>query len=179
MLNTFVNQNFDAAGNDLEQFNPKDWVERPNNLKRIKDKTLRSWAYDLNKLWKSLGRTVSADARKHSERSSLIVVDNPFIVPGGRFREYYYWDSYWILNGILVCGMNSTAKGMIENYIELVRRLPIVILVQDKKFLERFKFRFNQRILDYKMLCLLRLCDSCYCLIINPRQAALTFRAQN
>ena len=125
-LDTFVEQNFDEAGNDLEQFNPKDWVEHPRNLKRIKDKTLRSWAYDLNKLWKSLGRTVSADARKHSERSSLIVVDNPFIVPGGRFREYYYWDSYWILNGILVCGMNSTAKGMIENYIELVRRYGFV-----------------------------------------------------
>jgi alpha,alpha-trehalase len=31
------------------------------------------------------------------------------VIPGGRFREYYYWDSYWIVRGLLVSNMTSTA----------------------------------------------------------------------
>lgn len=27
----------------------------------------------------------------HPERSSLIYSEHPFIVPGGRFVEFYYW----------------------------------------------------------------------------------------
>jgi hypothetical protein len=28
---------------------------------------------------------------------------------GDRFRETYYWDSYWVLRGLLVSGMTKTA----------------------------------------------------------------------
>ncbi len=39
---------------------------------------------------------------------SLIYVPHPFIIPGGRFREIYYWDSYWIVQGLLISQMNHT-----------------------------------------------------------------------
>lgn len=42
------------------------------------------------------------------------------IVPGGRFREFYYWDSYWIIRGLLVSQMDQTAKGMLENFLSIV-----------------------------------------------------------
>lgn len=35
------------------------------------------------------------------QRHSLLYVPNEFMIPGGRFREYYYWDSYWIIKGLL------------------------------------------------------------------------------
>ena len=73
------------------------------------------------------------------DRHSLLYLPNPFIVPGGRFRETYYWyiylassfldgvghsvsgrDTYWIVEGLLLCGMNETARGMIENLAHLV-----------------------------------------------------------
>jgi alpha,alpha-trehalase len=38
----------------------------------------------------------------------MIYVPNPFIIPGGRFREIYYWDSYWIVQGLLISQMNHT-----------------------------------------------------------------------
>ena len=125
-LKLFVEKNFNPAEHDLESYHPKDWVERPMNLKLIKSKELQMWSFELNKLWKTLGRKITKDARKTIERSSLIVVDNPFIIPGGRFREYYYWDTYWILHGVLACDMKVTARGMIENYIELVQRYGFV-----------------------------------------------------
>lgn len=47
---------------------------------------------------------------------------NPVIVPGDRFLEYYYWDSYWIIRGLLYSEMFETAKGMLENFLSLIDR---------------------------------------------------------
>lgn len=33
----------------------------------------------------------------------------------------YYWDSYWIIKGLLACEMYSTTRGIIENFIHLVK----------------------------------------------------------
>lgn len=44
------------------------------------------------------------------------------IVPGGRFREFYYWDSYWIIRGLLYSEMFDTAKGMLKNFISIIDR---------------------------------------------------------
>jgi alpha,alpha-trehalase len=125
-LKKFVADNFSPAEHDLEPFSPQDWLEKPERLNKIRDGKLRQWSFTLNKLWKDLGRNITSEARGQSQRSSLIVVQNPFIVPGGRFREYYYWDSYWILHGVLTCGMYDTAKGMITNYLDLVRRYDFI-----------------------------------------------------
>lgn len=48
------------------------------------------------------------DVRDNSDLYSMVYVPNPFIVPGGRFREFYYWDSYWIVKGLLISHMNQT-----------------------------------------------------------------------
>lgn len=53
---------------------------------------------------------------------SIIPVPNPLIVPGGRFLEFYYWDSYWIIRGLLVTEMYSTARGMLENFLSIIDR---------------------------------------------------------
>ena len=45
------------------------------------------------------------------------------MVPGGRFREVYYWDSFWIIRGLVVCGMLDTARGMVDNLADLVTRI--------------------------------------------------------
>lgn len=48
------------------------------------------------------------------------------IVPGGRFRETYYWDSYWIVRGLLVCGMSRTARNVVDNLLDDVRKYGFV-----------------------------------------------------
>lgn len=37
-----------------------------------------------------------------------------------RFREFYYWDSYWIVRGLLISEMHSTVKGMLHNFLDMV-----------------------------------------------------------
>lgn len=52
----------------------------------------------------------TVDVRDNPEYYSLVYLPNPFIVPGGRFREVYYWDSYWIVKGLLISEMNQTVN---------------------------------------------------------------------
>ena len=37
-----------------------------------------------------------------------------------RSTELYYWDSYWIVKGLLVSGMAATATGMVRNLLSLL-----------------------------------------------------------
>ncbi|KAJ3046211.1 hypothetical protein HDV00_000023 [Rhizophlyctis rosea] len=54
--------------------------------------------------------------------SSLIYAKHPFVVPGGRFREFYYWDTYFVFKGLGLSDMFDTMKGMIENFLDLVNQ---------------------------------------------------------
>ena len=40
----------------------------------------------------------------------MLYVPNSFVVPGARFREVYYWDSYWVIKGLLVSQLNEIAE---------------------------------------------------------------------
>ncbi|CAK7318156.1 TREH [Vulpes lagopus] len=64
---------------------------------------------------------VKPEVLSHPEQFSLIYAAHPFIVPGGRFTEFYYWDSYWVMEGLLLSEMPRTVKGMLQNFLELVR----------------------------------------------------------
>ena len=57
---------------------------------------------DLNQLWLVLGRQVNISTHLYPQRTSFVPRNYPMIVPGGRFRESYYWDSWWIVRGLLV-----------------------------------------------------------------------------
>ncbi|KAM3724225.1 Trehalase [Dirofilaria immitis] len=57
---------------------------------------------------------------------SLIPLPKPFVVPGGRFREMYYWDSFFTIKGLLASGMYDTVRGMIENMGSLIERFGYV-----------------------------------------------------
>lgn len=50
----------------------------------------------------------------------MLPVPGPFIVPGSRFREGYYWDSYWAVRGLLVCGLVDLAKAIVLNLVHCV-----------------------------------------------------------
>ncbi|KAL8173489.1 UNVERIFIED_CONTAM: hypothetical protein K2H54_002624 [Gekko kuhli] len=121
-LEAFVEAHFSPPGQEFEPWEPSDWTLSPELLGRIADPRLRSWAQELNAKWKQLGRKVQAEVQSSPERHSLIYVPNPLMVPGGRFREYYYWDSFWVVEGLLLCNMTATAKGMIQNFLHLVEK---------------------------------------------------------
>lgn len=119
-VQTFVNETFDKAGQEFEEWIPKDWTEHPKFIDNINDEELRNWMSNLNNIWKDLGRQMKKSVQAEQELYSIIWVPNPVIVPGGRFREFYYWDSYWIVQGLLHSEMTTTVKGMLENFLYIV-----------------------------------------------------------
>jgi alpha,alpha-trehalase len=61
--------------------------------------------------------------RKHttaSKYSSLLPLPNDFIVPGGRFRETYYWDSYFTMLGLQESHKTKIIENMIGNFAYLL-----------------------------------------------------------
>ncbi|XP_031633665.1 trehalase isoform X3 [Contarinia nasturtii] len=125
-IRQFVNDYFEKPGAEFVQWVPQDWKESPAFLDKIKDPDYRQWASDLHAFWKQLGRQMTDDVAKNPDHYSIIHVKNPVIVPGGRFREFYYWDSYWIIQGLLQSEMYSTAKGMLENFLSIINRFGFI-----------------------------------------------------
>lgn len=119
-VQAFVTQYFSAAGAELVACTPDDWQEKPPKLATILDPQLREWAYKLNGIWKNLCRKIDPSIAQHESRYSLLYVPHHFIVPGGRFREFYYWDAYWIIKGLIACEMYNTTKSMIRNLATMV-----------------------------------------------------------
>jgi len=54
------------------------------------------------------------------ENSSLIKLPFPYIVPGGRFDEIYYWDSYFTMLGLQVSGRIEMIEDMVANLAYLI-----------------------------------------------------------
>jgi alpha,alpha-trehalase len=55
-----------------------------------------------------------------SPYSSLLPLPRPYVVPGGRFRELYYWDSYFTMLGLAESGRRDLLEDMVQNFAHLI-----------------------------------------------------------
>jgi alpha,alpha-trehalase len=58
----------------------------------------------------------TGDVDDTARYSSLLQLPLAFAVPGGRFREMYYWDSYFTMLGLEVDGRHVIAKNMVTDF---------------------------------------------------------------
>ncbi|CEO95100.1 Trehalase [Plasmodiophora brassicae] len=118
-LRRFVDRYFDPPGSDIEPTVPSDFKPEPPLVSEIKDPILREFASAIHGFWKELSFRPCADVDVHPMRHTLLRTRHPImIVPGGRFRETYYWDTYWIVRGLLACDMVETARHVVENLLD-------------------------------------------------------------
>jgi alpha,alpha-trehalase len=54
--------------------------------------------------------------------SSLLPLPHPYVVPGGRFSEIYYWDSYFVMLGLEQDRRFDLARDMLDNIASLIER---------------------------------------------------------
>ena len=95
-LGQFIDTNFHPSGYDVVKVEPADWTESPAYLSKILDQDLNRFARFLNLKWKHLVRKFDSKAKLcEACTTSAIPTSFPFVVPGGRFIEYYYWDTFW------------------------------------------------------------------------------------
>lgn len=70
----------------------------------------------IDALWPLLVRN-SPDAPRDG---SLLPLPHPYVVPGGRFREMYYWDSYFTMLGLAQSGRRDLVNDMVEDFAHLI-----------------------------------------------------------
>lgn len=67
-------------------------------------------------LWDVLTRTTP----EPPPHGSLLALPQPYVVPGGRFREIYYWDSYFTMLGLAQSGRHDLLDSMVRDFAYLI-----------------------------------------------------------
>jgi len=70
----------------------------------------------IDALWPVLTRGPDA----HGAGGSLLPLPHRYVVPGGRFREIYYWDSYFTMLGLEASGRHDLVDAMLQNFAYLI-----------------------------------------------------------
>ena len=70
----------------------------------------------IRSLWPSLARGPEAG----DDNSSALPVDHRYVIPGGRFREIYYWDSFFTMLGLMRDGQVTLATGIVDAMTDLI-----------------------------------------------------------
>jgi alpha,alpha-trehalase len=106
-LKAFVTQNFDTPATAVADY---------------KSDLNMSVTEHINQLWPILTRQADQNSK-----GTLIPLPSNYVVPGGRFREVYYWDSYFTMLGLQVAGQEALITSMCDNFkhlIETVGHIP-------------------------------------------------------
>jgi alpha,alpha-trehalase len=69
-------------------------------------------------MWPALAR----DAVVPPADSSALAIGHRHVVPGGRFRELYYWDSYFTMLGLMRDGQHDLASDLVDAMTDLIER---------------------------------------------------------
>jgi alpha,alpha-trehalase len=85
----------------------------------------------ITRLWEYLER------RNRVDRGSLVALPHRYIVPGGRFNEQFYWDSYFIMLGLAAQGEWKKVEDMIKNAAYMIRKFGYVPTANRTYFLSR------------------------------------------
>jgi alpha,alpha-trehalase len=116
-INNKYFQQKDQPGFNLKKF-VSEHFELPvipsNGYSSDSNKTVEE---NIETLWTYLTR--NPDRKK----GSLIPLPYPYIVPGGRFGEIYYWDSYFTMLGLKVSGKDEMLENMVKNFSYLIDTL--------------------------------------------------------
>ncbi|CAF1342378.1 unnamed protein product [Adineta ricciae] len=106
----------------LSNFNLSKFIEENFNFphspaKNFSSERNLSTVDHINRLWEILSRP----ADEIVEGSSRIALPYSYVVPGGRFREIFYWDSYFTMLGLSVSSKYSfLIENIINNFVYLI-----------------------------------------------------------
>lgn len=103
-------------GFDLKRFVAERFSAPPNVAADFQTTAGQDVRKHIDALWKVLERRPD-DQRPYTSRLSL---PGRYIVPGGRFNEIYYWDSYFTMLGLEESGRHDLTMDMIANFAWLI-----------------------------------------------------------
>lgn len=103
-------------GFDLRAFATR-WFEVPSPIAAAPGSAVTTgMEQHIRDLWPLLTRAADTP----DARSTRIPLPNAYVVPGGRFREVYYWDSYFTMLGLIESKRTDLVGKMLDNFAHLV-----------------------------------------------------------
>ena len=70
-------------------------------------------------------------------------MNHDYIVPGGRFREIYYWDSYFTMLGLFADNEVKQAENMINNFSDIIMSVGFIPNGNRSYYLDRSQPPFS------------------------------------
>lgn len=107
------------AGFDLRKFVDAHFAAPRRDARPYVSDPKQTMVSHIDTLWDVLRRDRDAVA---SPWSSLLPLPASYVVPGGRFDEVYYWDSYFIMLGLAASGRHELADDELKNFSTLIDR---------------------------------------------------------
>lgn len=108
-----------APGFSLAAFVARYFALPPSPVDTFRADTAQPLEAHIRALWPVLTRAPPAGGT--TAPSSLLPLPRPYVVPGGRFREIYYWDSYFTMLGLVASDRVDLVRDMLDNFAYLVR----------------------------------------------------------
>ncbi len=105
---------------DLQEFVNRHFYEFEHKAPTYFSNKKNSPRKHIRELWSVLER------RNRRDRGSLVAIPYPYIVPGGRFSEQYYWDSYFSMLGLAADGRWSMIENMLRNCSYMIRKFGFI-----------------------------------------------------
>lgn len=102
-------------GFDLKKFVTDHFDQPVNAQSGYHSDSTQTTRQHIESLWEILTRnpqTVTA--------GSLLQLPKSYVVPGGRFREIYYWDSFFTMLGLRASGRTDLMENMVANFAHLI-----------------------------------------------------------
>ncbi|KAG2009792.1 trehalase [Coprinopsis cinerea AmutBmut pab1-1] len=117
----FLEEAFSGEGLELEPLTLQNFNPEPAFLNNVTNPLVRAFSQAVHTFWTQLIRGTNQETVCGNTgrcESTLIPLNHTFVVPGGRFREQYYWDSFWILEGLLESELNDIANATLQNFMD-------------------------------------------------------------
>jgi len=140
-INEKYNSEKDNVGFDLKEFVLRHFkFDQPESS--IQREVKLPIEQHIEKLWDELTRTA------YEEKGTLLKLPKPYIVPGGRFNEFFYWDSYFVMLGLQVSGRIEMMKNIVDNCAYLINKFGFVPNASRTYFLTRSQPPYFSLMLD-------------------------------
>ena len=105
---------------DLKEFVAQNFTINIVQPSDYQSDTSKSVAQHITDLWTTLTRKPTL------AEGTLIELPFSYVVPGGRFQEMYYWDSYFTMLGLQVSRRIDLIENMIDNFAYLINQFGFI-----------------------------------------------------
>lgn len=112
----------ERLGFDLEEFVGEHFSDPGSEATDFETDMSRDMYGHISAMWDVLRRGPDT----LNPYTSRIPLPHPYIVPGGRFKEIYYWDSYFTMIGLVSDNRMEIARDMLANFAHLIDSLGFI-----------------------------------------------------